>query len=43
MCNAYYIIIIAELRQAFFGDFFIFSDVAWEKPKEGPIIIPLYK
>ncbi len=25
------------------GDFFIFSDVAWEKPKEGPIIIPLYK
>ena len=26
MCNAYYIIIIAELRQAFFGDFFIFSE-----------------
>ena len=26
MCNAYYIIIIAELRQAFLGDFFIFSE-----------------
>ena len=26
MCNAYYIIIIAELRQAFFEDFFIFSE-----------------
>ena len=25
MCNAYYIIIIAELRQAFFEDFFILS------------------
>ena len=26
MCNAYYIIITAELRQAFFEDFFIFSE-----------------
>ena len=26
MCNAYYIIITVELRQAFFGDFFIFSE-----------------
>ena len=25
MCNAYYIIITAELRQAFFEDFFILS------------------
>ena len=26
MCNAYYIIITVELRQAFFEDFFIFSE-----------------